>query len=360
MENRLYRLRKFVKELEKIRGRHTELVSVYIPSDYDMNKIIQHLQQEQGTASNIKDARTRKNVIDSLEKAIRHLRLFKRTPENGLALFAGNASSEESKIDIRVWSIEPPTPLKVRLYRCDQEFVLDLLRDMLEHRESYGLLVMDKREANIGFLKGTAIVTVTRMTSDVPGKFKTGGQSQQRFARIREELAREFYKKIGEAMNKTFLGSDVRGIIIGGPGHTKNEFFDGPFLNNEVKKKVLGLKDLSYTGEFGMHELVDKSHDVLTGEEIIREKNIVQKLLELLAKKPELVTYGETEVRRVLESNAVETLLISEATDEKIIDEFMELGEKSGAEILIISLETQEGQQLRDLGKVAAILRYAI
>ena len=360
MENRLYRLRKFVKELERIRGRHTELVSVYIPAGYDMNKIIQHLQQEQGTASNIKDARTRKNVIDSLEKAIRHLRLFKRTPENGLAVFAGNASSDESKIDIRIWSVEPPTPLKVRLYRCDQEFVLDLLRDMLEHRESYGLLVMDKREANIGFLKGTAIVTRTRMTSDVPGKFKTGGQSQQRFARIREELAREFEKKVGEAMNKTFLGSDVRGIIIGGPGHTKNEFFDGSFLNNEVKKKVLGLKDLSYTGDFGMHELVEKSHDILAGEEIIREKTTIQKLLELLAKKPELVAYGETEVRRTLEINAVEILLISEATDEKVIDELMELGEKSGAEILIISLETQEGQQLKDLGKVAAILRYAI
>ena len=161
-------------------------------------------------------------------------------------------------------------------------------------------------------------------------------------------------------MNKTFLGSDVRGIIIGGPGHTKNEFFDGPFLNNEVKKKVLGLKDLSYTGDFGMHELVEKSHDILAGEEIIREKTTIQKLLELLAKKPELVAYGETEVRRTLEINAVEILLISEATDEKVIDELMELGEKSGAEILIISLETQEGQQLKDLGKVAAILRYAI
>src|SRR3989344_4310043 len=135
-----HKLRKFIKELEGFRGRHTELVSVYIPADYDLNKIITHLEQEQGTATNIKDTRTRKNVIDSLEKAIRHLRLFKRTPENGLAVFAGNASSDKSKIDIRVWSIEPPEPLKIRLYRCDQEFVLELLRAMMEHRESYGLL----------------------------------------------------------------------------------------------------------------------------------------------------------------------------------------------------------------------------
>src|SRR3989338_10959109 len=94
-----YRLGKFIKELEKIRGRHTELVSVYIPAGYDLNKIIGHLQQEQGTASNIKDARTRQNVADSLERMIKHLRLFKRTPDNGLAIFAGNVSTSDNKVD---------------------------------------------------------------------------------------------------------------------------------------------------------------------------------------------------------------------------------------------------------------------
>ena len=41
------KLRKFLKELEGIRGRHTELVSVYVPAGYELIKIIQHFQQEQ-------------------------------------------------------------------------------------------------------------------------------------------------------------------------------------------------------------------------------------------------------------------------------------------------------------------------
>ena len=49
-----YKLRKFIDELESYRGRHTELVSVYVPAGYDLNKIINHLFQEQGTAANIK------------------------------------------------------------------------------------------------------------------------------------------------------------------------------------------------------------------------------------------------------------------------------------------------------------------
>ena len=170
------KIRKFVRDLSLIRGRHTELVTVYVPAGYDLIKIIQHLQQEQGTASNIKDARTRNNVIDSLEKMIQHLRLFKRTPENGLAVFAGNASKVENKIDIQVWSLEPPEPLKLRLYRCDKTFVLDPLLDQLEHYEVYGLIVLERREAHIGTLKGTVIQELVSMTSDVPGKTRAGGQ----------------------------------------------------------------------------------------------------------------------------------------------------------------------------------------
>ena len=69
-EQQKHKLKKFIKDLSSHKGRHTNLVSVYIPRGYDINKIIQHLSQESGTATNIKDATTRKNVIDSLEKMI--------------------------------------------------------------------------------------------------------------------------------------------------------------------------------------------------------------------------------------------------------------------------------------------------
>ncbi len=170
------KLRKFVKELEQIRGRHTELVSVYAPAGYELIKIIQHLQEEQGTAENIKDKTTRKSVIDSLERMIRHLRLYKKTPENGLAAFAGNIAEREGQQDIKVWSIEPPLPLKTRLYRCDQTFVLDLLKEMMDIKETYGLIILDNREANIGLLRGTLITEIASLTSAVPGKIKAGGQ----------------------------------------------------------------------------------------------------------------------------------------------------------------------------------------
>src|SRR3989304_7529616 len=127
-----YKLRKFIRDLESHRGRHTELVTVYVPAGYELTAIINHLSQEQGTASNIKSTSTRKNVQDALERMIQHLRLIQRTPPNGLVAFSGNVSEREGQSDVRVWSIEPPVPINLRLYRCDKTFVIEPLLEMCE------------------------------------------------------------------------------------------------------------------------------------------------------------------------------------------------------------------------------------
>jgi len=485
------KLKRFVRQLDGIRGRHTELVSVYVPAGYDIIKIIQHLQQEQGTAANIKDKTTQTHVIDSLEKMIRHLRLFKTTPPNGLAAFSGNISDKEGKSDIEVFSIEPPVPMKMRLYRCDQKFVLDVLKEMMEVKEVFGIIVLDKREGNIGLLKGTSIIEMTSMTSGVPGKTKAGGQcldketavhladgqfvrleevkvgdevqsydfnkqefvsskvlekwevtknkiykitageeiiasedhlffladgttkpaeelqvgmelfsktaqpikitniiiedkeiplidikveienflaegllvhnSAQRFARIREEAAKEFFTRIGDACNKAFLDiKDLKGILVGGPGMTKNTFLDKGYLNEQLKRKVVSIQDLGYTGPFGMKELVEKSQDALSEEAITEEVNIIQKFLSILAKDQKMVSYGEAEVNKALDMGAVDILLVSESLPDEKVEKYEDQCDEMGATFILISTDTAEGNQLRDLGGVAAILRFSL
>ena len=360
-ETQRFHLKKFIKELENFRGRHTELVSVYIPQDYDMNKIINHLAQEQGTASNIKSASTRKNVIDALERMIQHLKLFKKTPPNGLVVFSGNVAKREGQQDFKVWSIETPIPLKTRIYRCDKGFVLDILRDMLEAKEVYGLVVMDRRDANIALLKGKTIIPLVKTHSEVPGKFKAGGQSANRFARLIEGAAKDHYKKVAEYMKESFLNMEgLKGIIVGGPGPTKYDLVEGDFITNEVKKKIIAIKDLSYTGEFGLEELLEKSEDVLAQEDVMEEKKIVGKFLEMLATKQNMVAYGEADVMNKLKIGVVDKLLLSEDLPDEKIEEFEAAAKPVGTEIKIISTQTREGAQLRDLGKFAAILRYEV
>lgn len=356
------KLKRFIQELNSHKAVHTEFVSVYIPQDYDLTKIINHLSQEQGTASNIKSASTRKNVQAALERMIQHLRTIGKTPPNGLAVFSGNVAAAEGRQDLRVWSIEPPLPLKTRIYRCDKNFVVDLLEEMAVEKQVYGLVVLDRRDADLALLKGKTIVPLKKTHSEVPGKFKAGGQSAQRFARIREGAYKDHFKKIADYMKEQFLplGHDLKGIIIGGPGTTVQDFLNKDYITGDVKKKIIGTKDLSYTGDFGLQELVDRAQDLLAKEEIAAEKAIMARFFDFLAKNPGKVSYGYKEVEKALEISAAEILLISEELPEKDLLHFEELAQKTGAEVKLISTETREGQQLKDLGMVAAILRFEL
>ena len=92
------------------------------------------------------------------------------------ALLSGNVAAAEGKQDIRIWSMEPPIPLNIRIYRCDKNFVTDVLEDMMMQHRVYGLVVMDRRDANLALLKGKTIIHLQKTHSEVPGKFKAGGQ----------------------------------------------------------------------------------------------------------------------------------------------------------------------------------------
>lgn len=355
-------MKKLIDTLKQIRGRHTELVSVYVPADYSLIKIINHLAEEQHTASNIKDKRTRQNVIDSLERIIRHLRLFKETPVNGLAIFAGNISDNDSQVNIQVFSVEPPLPLNIRMYRCDQIFVTEALEEMLQDKLTYGLIVIDRRDGTLGLLNGKNITELSSFSSNVPGKTTKGGQSQQRYARLRDEAAHNFFKKVGAAANDAFSQiPDLKGILVGGPGNTKEDFISGDYLQTRVKEKIIAVKDLSYTEYFGLVELVDKSQEVFAQEGLVDEKKVMERFFNALsAKGGNKAIYKEDEVRRALDIGAVEVLLLSEDLDDAKIEELEKKAELIGAEVKIISLDTNEGQQLKFFGGVAAILRFNI
>ena len=406
-----HRLKKVLNKLSKYRGRNTELVSLYIPEGYPLPKVSQQLKDEAGTASNIKSKTTKKNVLSALEKISQHLKLYKQTPKNGLVIFCGNVSEQEGNADYQLFSLEPPEPISVRLYRCDQEFVLEPLRDLVEEREIYGLLILERNEATIGLLRGKRTELLDHMTSGVPGKTRAGGQSSVRFERLRDIADHEFRVRIGEHFNNFFLDKlpDLKGILVGGPGLTKNKFIDGGYLDYRLKEKVVELFDTVYTEEYGLRELVDKASSSLEKLEVMREKKIMGQFFTQLIKEDGLVAYGRKEIDKALTLGAVEDLLISEELDlwevtaacscgyeevKTLSDEELEeleeaisqkqcpecgnsqmeivkkveleeiLSEKAesiGAKMHLISTDTEEGTQLlKAFGGIAAILRFRI
>ena len=353
-ENR-YKLKQLIKELKNYKGRHTELVSVYVPAGYSINLILDLISQELGTATNIKSKSTRKNVINALSKILQELKLFKKTPKNGLVIFCGNVSQEEGKEDLRIWIFEPPEPLNQRLYRCDQRFILDPLEDMIKYKNVYGLITIDTKEAAFGLLKGKKIEVLKDLESFVFGKFRAGGQSSVRFERVRENMKRDFFKQVADKAIDYFNKKEIKGIILGGPGIIKETFLEylGP-----LKKKVIAIEDLSDSSPNAFYELIDKAQEKIQNEELKEEREIVNKFLKNLAKDNGLSIYGKEDVLKALKLGAVDILLLSENLKKEEIENFEKIAKEYNTKIKLISNETREGKQLWQLTGIGAILRY--
>ena len=355
-------LKKLIKKLKQYRGRHTELITVYVPQGFDVNNTITQLQQEAGTATNIKSASTRNNVITALEKMIQFLKTMGPTPEDGIAVFSGNVSEREGGQDFQVFHVVPPVPLKQKVYRCDKTFQTDALEEMIHDKEVYGLVVLDQRDATLALLKGKAIIPIKSTHSEVPGKMRAGGQSAPRFQRLRQDAVNGHFKKIADYMKEEFLpmGHNLKGIIIGGPGTTIKNFMLKDHVTGDLKKKIIGTKDLSYTGEFGLQELLDRSDDILASEEVQKEKLAMQRFFKELSTNSGKAAYGTEDVMKYIQMGAVEVALISEKLDDEVIEKFEEECEKQGTIFQLVSTDTREGEQLYQMGKLAAILRYAV
>lgn len=392
-----YTLKKQLAHLRAMKGSGTELISVYIPAGQAIHETSNKLRGEAGQASNIKSKSTRKNVTDALERILHHLKSYGNVaPPSGIALFCGNVSDNPAKVDIEIFTVYPPEPVSVQIYRCDSRFFLEPLERMLAVTDSYGIIVLDGRECTIAELRGTNTRILSRLRSMAHSKMRKGGQSARRIERLIEESIEYYYKHIGEHMDRYFVNT-VKGVIVGGPGPAKEDFVKMAPWNYQIK--LLGVVDTGYTDEYGIREVMAKSENIISQQESIRERIVIERFIKEVVSGG-LATYGEKEVRKALETKQANQLLISEGLtykraklvdtvtgevhyatsktpedlEEKIksiggtvklesekllIDDLLELAEANGIEVVVVSSETAEGAQfLGSFYGIGAFLRY--
>ncbi len=407
-QQRRLRLKKAISELSGMRGMGTELVSVVIPPDRMISDVRHHLGQEAGQAANIKSKSTRKHVSDAIESAISTLNRYKTPGEGGLAIFVGHVivGNNKSRLISRVID-DPPEPFPSFRYRCDSTFEISQLEEMLIDRTSYGLFVIDRSEAAYGLASGKRLHCQEHITSLVPSKHGRGGQSAQRFERLIEEAADKFFKKASERACNYWLPmiKDLRGIIIGGPGATKDYVVKHDYFHHEIKKLIAEpYFDVGYSNESGLRELIQRAGSTMDQIELDIERTIVDEFLREVMRANPKATFGEVMVRSALDQGAVSTLLLSESLTKRrvgwncknckhewettqtklsdipncpkcesekvreesertmeLIDELSILAGHTSAQVKLISMDTEEGATLSTaFGGIAALLRYPI
>ena len=408
---KLYKIRKTLEELSKKSGRGTELITVYIPKGKQLHEIIGSLQQEQGTADNIKSDLTRSHVVDSLGKVVSKLKMYKKTPEKGLVVFCGALPPEEggplgSEV-VTAWEIEPPKDLNQYLYRCDDHFHVDILKDMLKDDNLIGFLSIDAKDAGWGLLHGDKIEVLSQTGSGVAGKHRQGGQSAKRFQKLREMELSYFYNRVAQTTREYFIDIyPVKGLIISGPGPTKEDFINGNYLEYRLQNNIINTIDASYSGAEGIREAFAKSGDILGNFRLVEEKKLVEDLFREINTNTGKGSYGLEEVIGFLKNNVVQILLITDNTnlhrveakckrckkiqediverqlvipkkteyknnpcpdckamdmevnEQDIVDYLQILAAKTGTQLEVISGSAEHGNMLSSLGKIGAILRY--
>lgn len=396
-----YDFKKDMQEIKNYRGRGTELISVYVPKTKQISDVMAYLRNEQSQASNIKSKSTMKNVQSAIDSIAARLKTYKAPPENGVVIFCGEVPRAGDQTRMVQYVINPPEPITAFLYRCDSTFFTDPLDSMLLDKTSYGLITIDRSEATLGILSGSRIQVLKHFDSLVPSKHHQGGQSSVRFERLIEIAAHEFFKKVADAATELFLDrTELVGILIGGPGATKDFFVKEEYLHHELRKKVISpLVDTGYTDESGLRELVQKAQGILSDVQLTQEKKYMQRLFAEIRKADGgLSCYGEAEVRQALEMGAVDMLLLSDTlskrrvsvqcpgghvhdltvddpderfvcpdcgqtatvvSDEDLIDDFFNKADAFNTRVQLISGDSEEGDMLlKAFGGMAAILRY--
>lgn len=408
MQQRRLRTKKTLEELQDMRGMGTELVTVIIPPDRLISDVRGQLGQEGAQAANIKSKLTRKHVGDAIESAISVLNRYKNAGEYGIAIFVGHVivGNNKSRL-VTVVIDDPPEIFTSFRYRCDSTFELTQLEDMLIDRTSYGLFVVDRGEAAYGIASGKRIHCQEELQSNIMGKHRQGGQSAQRFERLIEEAAHKFFKRATEHACNYWLPNltDIKGIIIGGPGQTKDFVVKNDYFHHEVKKLIREpFFDVGYSNESGLRELVQRAGNMMDQIELDAERELVDNFLREVMQAHPKATYGEMMIRSALDQGAVDTLLLSEGLRKRrvgwyckpcsheweatqntrseipdcpkcgsedvredpdrtrdIIDELTELAGHTSAKVSLISMDSEEGATLQtSFGGIAALLRYSL
>ena len=263
--------------------------------------------------------------------------------------------SREDQLDFHhTLNVEPRDELEIeKLWKPDQD---ERLAEAVEATENPDVAVatVEEGEAHVHTVAQYGTEERATITS-------TTGKGD--YARPRDEL----FSELADVLRR----QDVDAYILAGPGFTKQDALDHfsdtiPDIAEEIT-----VVDTSAVGDRGVHEVLKRGavEDVQQRTRIAEEADLIDELMARIGEGTE-VAYGPEAVAEAAEFGAIETLLV---LDERLrleragegdwdvdVDEIIETTEQKGGDVTVFSAEFAPGEQLSNLGGIAALLRYRL
>merc|ERR1719436_2012452 len=274
------------------------------------------LAEEYGTASSIKSRVNRLSVLSAITSTQQRLKMYSRTPNNGLILYCGEIITEDGKEKKVTIDFEPFKPINTTLYLCDNKFHTEHLAELLESDDKFGFLIMDGNGALYGTSQGNHREVLHKFSVELPKKHGRGGQSALRFARLRLEKRHNYVRKVSEIATQCFISDakpNVTGLIIAGSADFKTELTTSDLWDPRLESVLIRpMLDIAYGGENGFNQAIELSSETLKNVKFIREKKLITKFLDEVSQDTGKYCFGMKETMQGLDMGAVETLIVWE------------------------------------------------
>ncbi|GAA6063648.1 hypothetical protein JCM10212_007048 [Sporobolomyces blumeae] len=330
----VWKMKKLVQSLQAARGAGTSMISLIAPPRSQIAALQSMLTQEYGTASNIKSRVNRLSVLAAITSTQQRLKLYSKTPPNGLVVYCGTILTDEGKEKKVNIDFEPFKPINTSLYLCDNKFHTEALAELLESDAKFGFIVMDGNGALFGTLAGNTREVVHKFSVDLPKKHGRGGQSALRFARLRMEKRHNYVRKVAELAVQHFITDDkvnVQGLVLAGSADFKTELNQSDLFDGRLNAKVIKVVDVSYGGENGFNQAIELAAESLSNVKFVQEKKLIQQYFDEISHDSGKYCFGVEDTLRGLEMGAVETLIVWENLD--VTRHY--LRDSNGAEIIV-------------------------
>lgn len=363
-----------LRELSEIFSHEDLYLSIYLPTatrnDRSLNT--SYLESRERDIEKVIGRDIAGCFRSTLDMVRKNLESEPKENERGQVIFASRCEGF-----IREYRITAEPERKMVL--DSSPYLLPLAR-LQDEFEDYGLLLVDSQEARLMMVRSSVMEEEGSASIDLMNKHKKGGMSQMRFNRLRRGAIKSFIKDVLEDLRAMDDFSEMRGLVVAGPGNTKKHLLDE--MPKEFSDMIIGVLDVDMGISAG--ELVELADIVAAKDERAEEASLV-KALEGSIMKGEPSVYGIENVISAVKQARVAVLLILKGegkvgwkcegckmlkADDKIpstcpncgskpvrvnvVEEIFELAEQTDARTEFV----EDSPFLESIGGIGALLRY--
>ena len=216
----------------------------------------------------------------------------------------------EKKITLDLVPFKPPQAF---VYDASNRFQSRVLNYLLDDDEKFGFIVVDGNGALFATLQGNVRTILQKITVELPKKHGRGGQSANRFARIREEKRDHYVRKVAELATQNFITDsvpNVKGIVMAGSADFKTVIRESNYFDKRLTPVIIGTYDVSYGMENGFNQAITLSADSLANVRFVEERNLVSKFFESITLDTGMIVFGVNDTMKALEMSALEKILL--------------------------------------------------